>query len=614
MGIPPQILCGPGASHMRLIIRPRQVSVLAILIVLLALAPASVRGRVGASEPDGQGVHHSYLPLTIKPATVDLTISDVKIVQGITLSEPYAVKVAGRPTTVRVFVETGTAQHVDGVNGRLHGFDESGATLGGSPLGPGHGAIEAPSMESSLGRTLNFSLPTDWLIPGATFAVELDPEGLVHETDETNNRYPQAGSTPFGFTSVPPLDVTILPIEYHPFPGSHGAYLPELNDLTYLTHLPPKLLPVDEINYEIHPIIQYAPTASEENLDSMYGWPLLLQRVYLIHAAEDPHGARLYYGLVNSFDAHGCAGGCVSGIGAMGSPTSLGWTGFGAGTNAASSTFTHEMGHNFNRRHVTCTGMEGGPDPHYPYAGGAIGQWGLDITTEVLYSPVEYADFMSYCSKRWTSDYTFWHIHKYRQATQAAAPETSAIPESRLVSGLVTPSGEIILQNVYAQRAPFVAPSNDADRVRALGASGKPLTAYPLQTYEIADSGGFRGFSAFLPAIPDITGFEIILENEIRARRILTAEMDSSKFTRATLSQTAAHGGIRVAWAPATHPEARVVYRIRRSRDGGNTWQVLALDWPRTEFTLPERETGELLEIQASDGVHTSTRIVSLGT
>ena len=92
-------------------------------------------------------------------------------------------------------------------------------------------------------------------------------------------------------------------------------------------------------------------------------------------ARPTPAGDRLYYGLVDSVLADGCSGGCVAGIGYISSSfsvakTSAGFAGFPGSTdgrNEASSTFTHEMGHNFGSHHAPEDGAAGALFP-YSYA------------------------------------------------------------------------------------------------------------------------------------------------------------------------------------------------------------------------------------------------------
>ena len=59
-----------------------------------------------------------------------------------------------------------------------------------------------------------------------------------------------------------------------------------------------------------------------------------------------------------------------------------------------------------NLLHAPCGGA-GGPDLHYPYAGGSIGIWGYDLVEGRLLDPEVFNDVMGYCSRNWISDYHF---------------------------------------------------------------------------------------------------------------------------------------------------------------------------------------------------------------
>jgi hypothetical protein len=104
-----------------------------------------------------------------------------------------------------------------------------------------------------------------------------------------------------------------------------------------------------------------------------------------------------------------CGGGCVAGLGMIGGPTdeySRAAIGLGFSGQSAVETGVHEIGHTHGRQHTPCGGAAG-TDPNYPHQGAAIGVWGYDLVNHTLYPPNDTADFMSYCSPAWVSDYTF---------------------------------------------------------------------------------------------------------------------------------------------------------------------------------------------------------------
>jgi hypothetical protein len=103
-----------------------------------------------------------HLPVIFKK-DFDLKVTDVKVIQGITVSDPYSVFIANRDTEVRVFVGTGSGKKVKGVSAKLCGYNDQGEQLG--CVQPENNPIVAPSFESNLAGTINFELPAEWAKP-----------------------------------------------------------------------------------------------------------------------------------------------------------------------------------------------------------------------------------------------------------------------------------------------------------------------------------------------------------------------------------------------------------------------------------------------------------------
>jgi len=560
-----------------------------------------------------------FLPI-ISKSEGDLYISDVQVIQGSTLSPSYSVYIAGRETTIRTFVGISSGESISGVTGRLCAADVSGTPLG--CISPSNDSITAPSLAGKLETTLNFQLPQDWLKPGYGFRVDLDPDNLIPDTNRVNNRFPANGVQPFNFVQTPPLNLVIIPIEYQPFPDSQ-KYLPKTDNLSYLTELPIKLFPFPTINYQTHAVYRYYPKDSTYNLDNSngLGWSKLLENLTALHNMEDPSGAKNYYGLVNYFDAHGCNNGCVTGIGWLGQgssyQTAVGWSGSGAGNQDASETMVHELGHNFGRHHTLCSGQESEPDPNYPYQNGLIGGFGLDVTSQLLYDPNVYADYMSYCEPIWTSDYTYWSIHQFRSSMQAGNQSSQDVIEALYIGGLISPSGEVILRPAYQQEVSIPADMTGPYQLELLGKDGTVLAGYPFQTVEIPDGKGFRGFGFFVPVEKNLSGLRILRDNHTLGENSFGDGFAIAGFIEQPLTTESTGDSTILRWTSPTSSVDQILYRIRISYDSGQTWQVLALDWPEPGYTIPQDSmlysNGALVEIQASDGIHTSTRRVFLG-
>lgn len=598
-----------------------------VSVVLFLLAAGS--GARAFSMPEGSekgssdtGIH-VYLPYINRVGT-DLSITDVKIIQGTSASSSYRVNIAGRATEVRVFVGTGSGISVSGVTGKLCGYDAEGTRKNCiAPLNP---SITAPSREHDLDSTLNFKLPSSWIKPGYAFHAELAPANVSDDPDVTNNRFPVEGTQSFDFVSSPPLNILIVPIEYRPFSDSN-VYLPKTSDLSYLTQLPLRILPVAEINFEDRLFYTYSPVDTRYNLDNPYGygWVQLLSELTTIHNMEDPEGNKHYYGLVNSYAAHRCGNGCITGIGYLGGygayRTAAGWSGWGDGTEAAAETLVHELGHNFGRGHVHCTGRESNPDVNYPYPGGGIGQYGLDPITGFLYDPNQYADFMSYCDPSWTSDYTYWNIFQYRHRAAARLDRSSnaaveKITEAIYVSGIITPEGEVNLRPVYRQQTGSLLQPGGSHRLDLLDEKGDVLAGYAFTPYEVPEAPGFLAFGFFVPDVEGLAGIRVRSGGNVLAEKWSQAAEISLDLQRMPALLQRAGRANMLRWAPAVSPAGPVVYMVKISRDGGQSWQVLALDLAELELPLPDESMeglgGLWVEIQASDGVHTATQTFTI--
>ena len=557
-----------------------------------------------------------FLPLSLyaEGPPYDLSVQRVEVMQGITLGDSYTFHVANRPAMVRVFVAlAGDGSSVPGVNARLRRF------VGGvqqDALTAGPVTIQPVTNEGNLSHTFNFNLPAHWLAPGTAYVVDLDHTGGVPEIDESNNRYPAAGQQSFNFNSMAALNIVIVPVIYK-------GYTPPTADLGYLSWIPPKFLPVSQINYSVHSAITYNGDLSQGSM-----WSQLLAQIDNIHYAEDPNGDKLYFGLVDSVAADGCAGGCIAGVGYISSPgwvvkTSLGFAGFPgsvAGRREASSTFTHEMGHNFGRRHAPC-GNPGGPDGSYPYADAVLGQWGYDTADGTLKDPVGYRDYMSYCGPEWTSDYTYYGIAQAWGWLNAATSQATAGPsESLLINGYFGPDGVLKVDPVFTAQAPASgAPNQPTHRLELLGAAGQVLAVVPFQLTEVildstvGEHGQAASFRVLAPAAPGLAGLRLYQGDALVYERLATGAAPALLASTAAQTSTP-EGGLSVSWQLAAGTARH--YRVRFSPDGGTTWHALALDTTAPVVDVaPDLLAGAkapLLEVQASDGLRSVTRTFAL--
>jgi hypothetical protein len=467
--------------------------------------------------------------------------------------------------------------------------------------------ITTTTNEGSLSQTINFSLAANstCVDAGAALVAEIDPLNAIAEQAEGNNRYPASGTSTPAFTAVDQLKVKFIPIAYQPG-GTGPIYTPPTSDITYLTWTVAKVLPVGSVSFTVGTPQPY----TEQVLQNGTGWNALLYFVTAIHDFEPNSDDTLYYGVIDTVQVEGCNG-RVAGLGWIGLPTAIGDAGCNqSSTSSASWTFVHEAGHNFGRLHVLCAGNESGADPNYPYSGGKIGVWGLDVATSSLYSPSTYADYMSYCGSKWISDYTYKAIYDYRVGAAYGIASAAQIMDALYVSGWMEADGAVTLGPVYRQTAPVETPLKGEYRAELRDAQGRVLGARLFDMTPIADGPSpAQGFHFFMPYTPGVAQIRIYRGDTLLAER--TARGAAPALGAVTVAEDGrAHWGLFAG--------SGIVYRVRFSRDDGQTWEVLALGQASPQVSIPPERlksaADPLLEIQASDGVRTDTRVVRLKT
>jgi hypothetical protein len=522
--------------------------------------------------------------------------------------------VAGRPALVRVFVALTGATTQPGVTGRLTRY-VSGAAQDALTTGPV--TVLAATDEGSLAETLNFNLPAAWLAAGTSYVLDLDPANSLPETNEANNRYPPAGQASFNFQTAPALNVVIVPVHY----AHAGAPTsdPPTADLSYLTWMPIKVYPVAQINYALHASVSFNENLGDPSTGGT-AWGHLLEQITTVHDNEDPGQTKEYVGLVDSVAADGCGGGCIAGIGWVNSQsfgvqkTAVSFAGFASNRNTASPVITHEMGHNFGRGHSPC-GTQQGLQTDYPYAGAVLGQWGYDNAAGQLKDPNAYRDYMSYCNPTWTSDFTYKAIfNAWSWLSQPFRAAPGRLIPAWVISGFYSPVGPVQVGPAHLEPVlPAQLASGGPLHIELLDGAGRVLltqafSVQPVSLDFLRSGFDWQGFRVALPVVPGLAGYRLYRGGQLLLQRQATGPAPR---LAAGLSAVQLASGAPVGWRLAAGP-AGVTYTARVSSDGGQTWQVLAVDQAAPAVALPpnlSRSGGPVLvEIQASDGVRIDTQ------
>jgi len=327
-------------------------------------------------------------------------------------------------------------------------------------------------------------------------------------------------------------------------------------------------------------------TTSAPPLQSNNGngaWGTILSEVLALKALDG--SARYYYGVVATSYSSG-----VAGLGYVGGSarTAIGWDRLPSG----SGVMAHELGHNMGRSHAPCGGVSS-PDPAYPYAGGGIGIWGLDVATLTLKSPATYKDLMGYCSPDWVSDYNWTGMVNYRGGGPNNVVAAGVLARGLLVWGRITPTG-VVLEPAFVVDAPASLPPSGPYRVQGFGVDGSLLFEVPFRAHEVYDlPGGTEEAFAFV--LPLDRGLELELQSLRLRAGGRTAAQTSLSVGAPGASVTREAGGDRLRWNASAHPVVLV-----RDRATGRV-----LSFARSGDVLLPR--GEQYRLTWSDGVRSLT-------
>lgn len=446
-------------------------------------APASQSAAVAIGSTVSAAVAYSAPP----PTTFNLTIDGMYLTQAAQRYNGTGYLVAGRDAYLRVFALANQANvATPAVRVRLY----SGATLlqTSTLVAPG-GGVPTSVSQASLTSSWNLAVPGALVQPNLRILADVDPTNAVVESSDADNQFP-AGGTPFAMDvrALPTLNLRFVPVlqqvnglQGNVTSGNQAQFLADL-----LT-----MLPVASHDADIRAV--YTTTAPALVSDNSNGaWGTVLSEILALRTADA--STRYYYGVVKTAYASGVAGiGYVGG----GANSSLGWDYLPSGA----AVMAHEVGHNMGRFHAPCGGVAA-PDPSYPYPGGQIGVWGLDVPTLGLKPPTTTFDLMGYCNPDWVSDYTWDGMVLYRQSNPSYGPPSpSPAAEGLLVWGRVTARG-VILEPAFRVEAPITpAAAAGAHRIEGRAAGGTLLFSRPIQVVSATDdrTGPESHFAAVLP-------------------------------------------------------------------------------------------------------------------
>ncbi|MEO6447499.1 MAG: hypothetical protein ABIZ91_16910 [Gemmatimonadaceae bacterium] len=519
---------------------------------------------------------------------LNLTIDGLHVQQVVQAYGGSVPLVAGRDGLLRVFVKANISNSAaPPVRVRFY----SGATLASTvTINAPVGAVPTTLTEGTLTSSWNYGIPASLMQPGLKILADVDPNGTVTESSESDNSFPVSGTAAtMDVRSVPTFSVTLVPVlqSVNSLQGNVTT-----GNATQFLSTTRQLYPLGAIDADVRaPFTTSAPVLQSN--DGNGGWNQVLSEINALRTADG--SARFYYGVVKVGYTSG-----IAGLGYVPGRAAIGWDYLGS----AEGVMAHELGHNFGRFHAPSCGA-GGADPSYPYTGGAIGNYGYDATSGTLKAPTV-TDLMGYCNSVWISDYTYNAVLNYRASNPFMAAAVLGGNHARpglLVWGRVQ-HGQLILEPSFEVVAPPSLPQRSGGtRIQAFGAMGESLIDFSFDGKRIAD-------------LPDATArqFAFVIPLDAMRGAYPTRLRLSTAGQQAEVLSTAPASGTIEPVLERTGPEAvRLTWRDAATRGvlvrDGRSGQILAFARGGQAIVHTREAT---LDLTTSDGVRGVRRRVAV--
>jgi hypothetical protein len=518
-----------------------------------------------------------------------LSIEDIHLNQGSQSAAGTIGGVAGRPGLLRVVVRANAPNnHSPGVRVRLY----NGATQlrEATIAAPQPGVPVQPDLNSA-SQTWNLALAANEVVAGLSVEAVVDPDNTIPGGQPELRRFPRdSGTKSLDVQPLAPLRIAFIPI--HATVQDRTGAITTANVNTYLEAVR-QWIPGNTIAPTVR-----TPYSTDLDLSVGANWSTLLSEIQAVRTLESATDA-YYHGIIGDFPGIPYGGLAYR-------PTQPSST-FRSGLSydrpsSTAGTIAHELGHNMGRMHNAC-GNPANIDPAYPYENSIIGAPGWDILSGVMRDATQFRDYMSYCSPRYTSDYTYGGILQWRradpyaQASSAQAAMAAAPQSGLLLWGSVGSTG-VTLQPAFALRArPVLPATGGANVIRGIGSDGREVFRVSFDGVAVADGAdpAERHFAWFVPLneaqIDDVTALEVVTPRGRVLRQARTTARG-----RADVRMDAAGGRTRVRWDATRYPAALV----REAATG----RVLAI--ARSGDSLL-RTTAPGLEVILSDGVRSES-------
>jgi Metallo-peptidase family M12B Reprolysin-like len=556
-------------------------------------SPATQTVTVVARTTVTATVDYSAPPNT---GTVNLCIAGMYVTQSIQDIGGSVPLVQGRDGYLRVFVVADRANTVaPNVQVRLYNGGSLFSTL--TILSSGF-SVPTAIDESSLAYSWDTTLAGSIIQPGLAIEAEVNPGGVITETDPSDNVYPSTGPMLLNVQSVPTLDVTLVPVRQS---GSLlvGRVTATNKDSFLVTTQ--RMHPIDTFSTVLHATYSTQTSLTLQANNSNGAWGTILGEIDALRIAE--HSPRYYYGVARVTYSSGVAGvAYVSQSGTTpgsGQRAALGWDYL----PSASVVAAHELGHNWGRNHAPCGGPAG-IDPQYPRPDGTIGKYGMDVVEKTLEAST-LTDVMGYCDPKWISDYTYRGVMSYLRApSPPLLSVTSAdIQPCLLVWGHIQ-NGEIILEPAFQiDTRPSLPRRRGAYSLQGLDTGGQSVFSLSFDPIAVVDAPGQQQNFVFALPLSSVAAARLASIRVTGQGRQASISDSATAVTRSNPvlmeAKRVANGRVALRWDRQTHPMVMV-----RDPDTGEV-----LSFARNGEAELATSKGEV-DLLLSSGVRSQTRRV----
>ena len=474
--------------------------------------------------------------------TLNLRVDGWQVSQSTQSAAGSVPLVSGRDAYLRVFVLANDANTAAAtVRVRLyHGGVLSMTITIPAPAA----AVPLARDEGRLGSTWNVRIPGSLIRSALAVVADVDPANLIPEQNETDNSFPVSGTPrPVDVRTAAPLAVRFVPVKQRAN-GLQG----DVTAATEARFLGPtlRMYPLPGGDPDLHAVYTTTTTAALDPADANGAWVTVLSELDALRVGEG--SARTYYGVLRLGYFSG-----IAGLGFIGLPTAMGYDDQFDGSRI----MAHELGHTWSRLHSPCGGATG-VEPAYPYPGGLIGVYGIDVADEALKDRA-LPDIMGYCANPWISDFTYQAVLDYRASAAATAAAAAGREEpcllvwGRIVDGrpVLEPAFEIVTRPSLPKRSgPY--------SLQGLGADGTPLFDISFDAAPVADDP--RGGRHFAFAVPLRDGSAARLGTlrlagpGVAAAATRPAVSPSAARVPAVVEARRVAGGLALRWDASTHP------------------------------------------------------------